>query len=199
MKINKITLNNYRQFRGINTIDFSSKDDKNINIILGNNGFGKSNTYSAINWCLFGDDTEKHQRLNFKVADDLNLKKTKDVSVVIELIRKDKNNKDKITTITRKETYKKSMHKNIATGQSAKMRITKKRFSLSYYNTDQGLKILEDVPAQNYLKNKIISADMKDFFFLDGQQIQDFVKKNSISEITAHLDVLFERIIGIIL
>jgi DNA sulfur modification protein DndD len=189
MKINKIILKNYRQFRGVHTIDFSPKKNKNINIILGNNGFGKSNTYSAINWCLFGDDQQKHQRLNFKVRDDLKIGKTKKVSVIIELKGKDENNKNRITTIERIESFKKIQHKNIAAGTPSKARSKKKEFFLSYYTT-QGLKELEGVPAENYLNNKIISTDIKDFFFLDGQQIQKFVLKNSTTDISGHLDIL---------
>ena len=49
MKIYKIELENYRQYRGKHTIELSTDDAKNINIILGENKTGKTNLMNAIN------------------------------------------------------------------------------------------------------------------------------------------------------
>ena len=56
MKIHKIELENYRQYRGEHTIELSTDDAHNLSIILGANGAGKTNLLNAINWCLYGDE-----------------------------------------------------------------------------------------------------------------------------------------------
>ena len=54
MKINKIKLDNFRIYRGLNEIDLSSKKEKNISIIAGKNGFGKTTFLTSLIWCFYG-------------------------------------------------------------------------------------------------------------------------------------------------
>jgi DNA sulfur modification protein DndD len=54
MKISKISLNNFRQYYGSITIDLDTTDEKNIVLIGGKNGFGKTNFLMAIVWCFYG-------------------------------------------------------------------------------------------------------------------------------------------------
>lgn len=41
MKIKEIELNNYRLYKGINSITFPNSTEKNLFLITGENGFGK--------------------------------------------------------------------------------------------------------------------------------------------------------------
>lgn len=54
MIIKSITLNNYRLYEGNNTIVFNNQDDKNICLISGENGFGKTTFLHSLIWCLYG-------------------------------------------------------------------------------------------------------------------------------------------------
>jgi DNA sulfur modification protein DndD len=54
MKINKILMNNFRQYYGNVSIDLNTTDEKNIVLIGGKNGFGKTNFLLAIVWCFYG-------------------------------------------------------------------------------------------------------------------------------------------------
>ena len=54
MIIKSITLNNYRLYEGDNTIVFNNKEDKNICLISGENGFGKTTFLHSLIWCLYG-------------------------------------------------------------------------------------------------------------------------------------------------
>lgn len=54
MKINKILLYNFNSFEGENEFDFTNKDDKNIILIGGKNGAGKTSLFTAIKIALYG-------------------------------------------------------------------------------------------------------------------------------------------------
>lgn len=54
MLINSISLNNYRLYKGENKISFSFDNKKNIFLIAGENGFGKTTFLTSLIWCLYG-------------------------------------------------------------------------------------------------------------------------------------------------
>ena len=65
MFIRSIILHNYRAYRGHNKVSFQP-DSKNIFLIAGNNGFGKTTFLTSLVWCLYGklmvDVDEKFRR-----------------------------------------------------------------------------------------------------------------------------------------
>lgn len=54
MIIKSIELNNYRLYKGVNKISFSNENDKNLFLISGENGFGKSTFLHSLLWCMYG-------------------------------------------------------------------------------------------------------------------------------------------------
>lgn len=54
MKIKSIELCNYRLYKGYNKIIFEEEKDKNIHLISGENGFGKTTFLTSLLWCLYG-------------------------------------------------------------------------------------------------------------------------------------------------
>lgn len=53
MFIDSIILNNFRAYKGINQTSFQ-KNEKNVFVIAGNNGFGKTTFLTSLVWCLYG-------------------------------------------------------------------------------------------------------------------------------------------------
>ncbi|MEQ3676071.1 MAG: DNA sulfur modification protein DndD [Dokdonia sp.] len=71
MKISKITLENFRIYQGVNTISFSPFSDRNINIISGKNGYGKTTLLTALLWTFYGKligQVEDKYRLDIRNA-----------------------------------------------------------------------------------------------------------------------------------
>jgi DNA sulfur modification protein DndD len=67
MRINRISLNNFRIYKGVNTLVFKpNSKNKNITIIAGQNGFGKTTFLSALVWGFYGrllsEVDEKYKR-----------------------------------------------------------------------------------------------------------------------------------------
>ena len=55
LKIQTIRLRNWKCYQD-ETIRFQNSDDRNIWIVFGQNGFGKTSLLEAIQWCLYGTD-----------------------------------------------------------------------------------------------------------------------------------------------
>jgi DNA sulfur modification protein DndD len=67
MRINRITINNFRIFKGLNEVVFKHENlENNITIIAGQNGFGKTTFLTALIWGfygkLIGEVDEKYKR-----------------------------------------------------------------------------------------------------------------------------------------
>lgn len=54
MIIKTIELKNYRLYKGVNKVSFSTENDKNLFLISGENGFGKSTFLHSLLWCMYG-------------------------------------------------------------------------------------------------------------------------------------------------
>lgn len=63
MIIKEIEFNNFRIYKGKNRICLTPEDGKNIVVISGNNGFGKTTFLMALVWCLYGKQMEKVDEL----------------------------------------------------------------------------------------------------------------------------------------
>ncbi len=57
MRIKRLDLCNFRQFRDLQTIEFSGAsptDAHNVTVVCGENGRGKTGLYRALMYCLYG-------------------------------------------------------------------------------------------------------------------------------------------------
>lgn len=58
MKLERITIENFRQYYGKQRLDFAKDEQKRVTVIHGINGAGKTSLFLAINWCLYGRTVE---------------------------------------------------------------------------------------------------------------------------------------------
>jgi len=56
MKLESITLTNFRQFYGDQTLKLARDPTKNVTVISGVNGAGKTTLLAALNWCLYQEN-----------------------------------------------------------------------------------------------------------------------------------------------
>ncbi|NMC77231.1 MAG: DNA sulfur modification protein DndD, partial [Candidatus Methanofastidiosa archaeon] len=64
MKINKISLFNFKSYSGLHEIDLSVSKDKNVVLLIGSNGSGKTTILEAVKLCLYG------RKVNGKIFSD---------------------------------------------------------------------------------------------------------------------------------
>jgi len=70
MYIKTIEINNFRIYKGENSIDILPNTDKNIIVISGKNGYGKTTLLMSLVWCLYGRQMEKVDELYKKEISD---------------------------------------------------------------------------------------------------------------------------------
>lgn len=66
MKFIKITLNNFSSFYKQHSIEFHTKTEYPVSIIVGGSGFGKTSIFDAINWALYGKEYENILRSQYQ-------------------------------------------------------------------------------------------------------------------------------------
>lgn len=70
MTIKEIELFNFRIYKGSNLIDLSNIEDKNIFVVSGRNGFGKTTFLMSLVWCLYGRQMQDVDDIYKKEIDD---------------------------------------------------------------------------------------------------------------------------------
>lgn len=178
MKIIKIEMTDFRQYRGTHTIEFSS-GDKNTTLILGNNGNGKTGIFRALMFALYGDmsllqDENKENILLVNkdlLEENLNLPVSSRVELYFEnegkeyiisrIVKQNKTGKNKVETLI--ETPK-------------------------LFNINENGEIVEsfykdETTIENFINN-IISHDIRDFFFFDAEEMTLLDEQKSTKEIS---------------
>ena len=161
MKINKLVLNNFSSFEGVNVFDLSTTKRKNIILIGGKNGAGKTSLFSAIKIALYGPMAFGYVGANnyytVRIKEHINSKAFQadsvqsGVSVEIEMMVD-----REVTTyeIERKWTYKNQKFDETVC-------VTKNGFVLEKEDEEY---------FHNYLMT-VIPPSLFDFFLFDGEEV----------------------------
>lgn len=163
MLLRSIELHNFRQF--INEkIDFSTDPERNVTLVIGDNGTGKTTFAQAFTWCLYGEtDFSNKVMLNRLVAEKMTPDQKATVKVILTLTHGDADYQ-----ITRSQDYKKS-YSNKVTGANTVLNIARK-------NKDGNIKYLKPNECEFEIK-KIIPKELAGYFFFDGERIEKMSKE----------------------
>lgn len=172
MKINKLVLKNFRSYEEETTFDFATTNDKNIILVGGKNGAGKSTIFEAIKLCIYGPMAYKYQGFNSsyisRIKSNINNNSLKNdiVDALVSIDLEISENTEKNTyTLVRQWTFKdKKLDEQFS---------VYKNFSTTPLNEEE----------LNYFENyitSIISPKIFEFFFFDGEHLSEFfIGKNS--------------------
>ena len=174
MILKRMTLNNFRQFWGCQFLEFTSPDDgKNVTVIYGANGKGKTSLYRALMFCLYGfkklsqDPQESDQEINLvnKVALDEAAKRGEDVVkafVEIEFIHDNKN------YVLKREIlgYKKGDEEYEQFGE----------ISLAETKEDGNTEVIKDPDHISTKINSILDERVREYFLFDGEKIEKLTR-----------------------
>jgi len=164
MLLKSLKLQNFRQFKGTQQIDFSTDTHRNVTIVLGENGSGKTSLAQAFTWCLYGKTDFEDQNLLCKAtAQTMQPGNEETVSVSLLL-----DHHGIEYTITSSQIYKKNNINQITSlGQRA--------FDISYKGHDGQKEFVKSHETDLRMK-EILPVELSKYFFFDGERIGNMGK-----------------------
>ncbi len=163
MLLESIKLENFRQFRN-ESIDFAQGvDGKNVTIIIGENGTGKTTFAQAFFWCLYGE-TEFSDKvmLNKFVAVDLKPNQEAKVQVTLKL-----RHGDVFYTLIREQIYRKDY--------SNKLKGSNTVFDIAIKDPAGNTSYVKKSQCEVEVKS-ILPKELSRYFFFDGERIEKMSK-----------------------
>ena len=204
MIIKSITLNNYRLYKGKNTISFPVHEERNIFLISGENGFGKTTFLHSLIWCLYGRlMTEVEAQVRKDISNsgyNAFLKGNLNNEVRSQLIELDKKSIEQIKRrgYTPENGHLKDITQYSVTIDFGDVVIPSLPCTslqvIRYYDMaleKEGVEILIDgvkneltneIGPEVFINDFILNKDIARFFFFDSEQIVSLAETNTISE-----------------
>lgn len=169
MLLKSIKLQNFRQYKGIQEINFSCDKYQNVTVILGDNTSGKTTLVQAFNWGLYGTAgfNTKDFMLNMDIAKELSLNEQASVEIEICLMH---DNVDYI--ITRTQDYTRTS-KGVFPARSMNR--------VSYKQADGQMESIRKVAVDSTI-SKILPEELSSYFFFDGERIGNISNKQDVTE-----------------
>ncbi|EGQ9303377.1 AAA family ATPase [Vibrio vulnificus] len=165
MKLIKLEINNFRQFYGKQSIDFSVDPERGVTLIHGENNGGKTALLNALRWCLYEETTENlldsKNLLNKHAAEQG--KNTFSVSVQLE-------HQNRLFEVRRVRV------KNSASS------------NLHVYEIEDGCYAEKAEDNPNTLINTVLPKEMSQYFFYQGEGTGTLSSQNDFSHIKDAID-----------
>ncbi len=180
MKLISVTIDNFRNYAGTNTVVLETSDSHNIVLVGGQNGAGKTSMVDAIRLCLYGNKFDgsplseaKYQKYLESVC---NRKSPSRFSVSMQLCL-DEENPPLFVTISRSFEKKESKYHE----------------SLSLKRGDSKVEIVNPEYWEYYVSN-IIPPISSRYFFFDGEKVREIIASQDSKKF---LEVALDEISGI--
>ncbi|ALC90608.1 hypothetical protein AM500_13040 [Bacillus sp. FJAT-18017] len=175
MILQSIRLVNFRQYFGEQKISFSQSSSKNVTIIHGENGSGKTALLNSFNWCLYGENDLPNPN---KIINDYAISITPNgerVAAIVEIEFK-QDNIDYI--ITRSIQMEKNKNGNTYLEPQIKMQII-----------DSSGNCKEEDNVQNRI-DQLLPNDLRTYFFFDGERIDNLSKQEGSKDIKSAIKLM---------
>ena len=169
MELKRVELYNFSSYAGKSTFDFSTSKDKNIILIGGNNGAGKTSLFTAIKLALYGPLCFRYQGKNAQYS-----------ARIKELMNHDAFMGTDVKTYVEIEVTL-PLHQNYSTYTiHREWNYSGQKVHEIYWVSDKAgvLSPRDRDYFQNYLFT-VIPPNMFEFFFFDGEEISDFFSDSS--------------------
>ena len=195
MIIKEIELNNFRIYKGENTINLTTKGKKNIFIVSGRNGFGKTTFLMSMVWCMYGKNMQEVDDLYKKeiaeqggyskyIANSLNrlAKSEEDYNYHVSITFTDVN----IPEVPCKEIVVKRSY-------NAKTSITEE---LEVLIDGYPSELAKEVGHEIFIREFIMPIEIAKFFFFDAEKIVNLAEVNT-TEQRKNLSLAYSEVLGI--
>lgn len=163
MLLESIKLENFRQFRN-EYIEFAQgADGKNVTIIIGDNGTGKTTFAQAFFWCMYGEtEFSDKNMLNKLVAAEMKPGQESKVQVTLKLTHGNVS-----YTLMREQTYRKDYSNRIKGDNTV--------FDLAIKDANGNTSYVKKTLCEGEVKS-ILPKELSKYFFFDGERIEKMSK-----------------------
>lgn len=161
MLLKQLELKNFRQYKGVQTVEFSTDPEKNVTLFLGKNTSGKTTLIQAFRWVFYDDcnftgkKSEPKNVLNSEVKMQMRKGDVEEAKVTLIFIHQD------ITY----EIYRKYEYVSKISGDASLGNQT----SMMYYYDSNGERL--PVKGSDSKIKEILPASLSEYFFFDGEKI----------------------------
>ena len=200
MIIKQVELENFRIYRGHNTVDLSPKEGQNIYVVSGKNGFGKTTFLMSLVWCLYGRQMED--------VDDLYAREIKEKGgytkyIVTSLNRQAKTEED--TSFSVKLTLTNAIIPTLTCSEISIKRTYNTRTATEDLEIlidgfeNELIKGLGDEKfrgEENFIREYLLPIEIAKFFFFDAEKIVSLAEVNT-PEQRKKLSRAYSEILGI--
>lgn len=186
MILTKAHLKNFMCYYGENLFEFS----EGINVVIGDNGYGKSKLFDAIYWVMYdqcfdtgADEFKPTKQLNDKLISDRAIFETEEgqIECSAALTFYDSRNEN---TYTIERSLKATKNDGEVTfGTVTTERVTERKGVLS-------AQIVDDVDKIERLKKRILPDNIKPYMWFQGEQIDNIIDFKESETLTRAINVL---------
>lgn len=160
MRITYIELKNFRQLKDAR-FEFSTDIQKNVTIIMGNNGTGKTTLAQAFSWCLYGETSFKIKEVLNK---EIETKLESGFGTIVE-VKIGIEHGDVKYEILREQRYQKKGNKIIQEPTEVRLIMKRKDGTITR------------VKEWDREIRKILPNELSKYFFFDGERIEKMSKE----------------------
>jgi len=163
MLLESIKLENFRQFRN-EYIEFAQgTDGKNVTIIMGDNGTGKTTFAQAFFWCLYGEtEFSDKNMINKLIASDMKPGQEEKVQVTLKLSHGNVSYK-----LIREQVYRKDNSNRIKGDNTT--------FNIAIKDSKGNMNYVKATACEGEVKS-ILPKELSKYFFFDGERIEKMSK-----------------------
>ena len=200
MRIENIKLNNFRIYNGDNKISFNNKKGKNVSLIAGKNGFGKTTFLTSLIWGLYGNlmaQVEDKYKKDIKSAGgyDSYLKTLLNKSVLNEFDYKNATEAKFEVEIDLIDVMIPSIPcKKVVIKRTYDYKLKKE--NLSILIDAQENELTKEVGYEVFINDFILPREIAKFFFFDAEKIVTLAEAKSRSELRS-LSKAYSEVLGI--
>jgi DNA sulfur modification protein DndD len=171
VKLERITLENFRQYYGTQRLAFAKDPNRRVTVIHGVNGAGKTSLFLALNWCLYGKDAQVNnvgELMNKRTVQEAQAGQT--VRTLVEL-----------SFLHEAERYvvRRALEGTKRVQGGVDLR-SLDEFSMLRIGSDGQAK---PVPNPIGKMNAIMPVNVREYFLFDGEKIDNFAKPEASREI----------------
>ena len=195
MKISSIKLDNFRIYKGEVNLDLPVQKDKNINIIAGKNGFGKTTFLTSLIWCFYGNlmvQVEDKYRKDIQKIGGYN-------NYLLSLLNRDVEIEPEGAVLSVEVELEDIMIPSIPC-KKVQIRRTFNAYSkeekLDVFIDGDENELTKDFGFEIFINDFILPREIAKFFFFDAEKIVSLAEAKSKAELRT-LSKAYSEVLGI--